>query len=118
MKLEGPEGGLEHVEGKCEAEGRSTTIDAHRRLTAAHRLWHQAESSYPDPDGFCTNLNACIQALRSVTWVLQKGKRQIPQFGDWYARWQERLRADPIMRWLVDARNRIEKEGDLETRST
>ncbi len=28
------------------------------------------------------------------------------------------MRANPILKWLVDARNRIEKQGDLKTRST
>jgi hypothetical protein len=28
------------------------------------------------------------------------------------------MKADPLMRWLVDARNQIVKRGDLETRST
>jgi hypothetical protein len=45
--------------------------NAHRRLEEAHRLWHRAAESYDDPDEFRTNLNALLQALRSVTFVLQ-----------------------------------------------
>jgi len=91
--------------------------DTHSRLHQAHRLWHQTQSEYFDPEGFTTNLNATIQALRSITFVLQKEKRAIPDFEEWYEKWRERLEQDPIMKWLIDARNRIEKQGDLSTHS-
>lgn len=74
-----PKGDEPHV-ASCSSDRACPVPDAHRRLDAAHRLWHQAEASYAEPDGFTANLNACIQALRSVTWVLQKGKRSIPDF--------------------------------------
>lgn len=90
----------------------------HARLHQSHLLWHQAEAEYQNPEGFCTNLNAGIQALRSVTFVLQKEKDAIPGFTPWYEAWREGLTADPLMRWLVDARNRIEKQADLETYSS
>ena len=69
-----------------------------------------------------------IQSLRSVTFILQSHKAKIPNFVQWYGNyvdekhgkrgeWQNRLYADPLMRWIVDARNKIEKQGDLESRS-
>lgn len=91
---------------------------AHGRLHQCHKLWHQTQEAYPDPDAFCTNLNATIQALRTVTFILQKEQRAIPDFPNWYGSWQERLRQDEVMKWLISARNRIEKEGDLKTYST
>jgi len=90
---------------------------AHKRLHDAHYHWHQADSNYFDPELFVVNLNACIPALRSVTFVLQKQKANIPDFDAWYGLWQERMRKDSVLRWLVEARNRIEKEGDLDTKS-
>ena len=89
----------------------------HSRLQEAHRLWHQALDLYAEPEGFRINLNACIQALRNVTFVLQKEHGGVPNFEHWYANWQVQMKQDAIMRWLVDARNTIVKEGDLETRS-
>jgi hypothetical protein len=56
--------------------------------------------------------------LRNVTWVLQKEHAAVPGFEPWYAGWLERMKADPLMKWLVDARNQVVKRGDLETRST
>jgi hypothetical protein len=94
-----------------------------QRLADAHRLWHQAEADYFDPDGFRLAVQNAISTLRSVTFILQKHRAIIPRFTQWYGEknqrgeWQERLHADPLMRWLVEARNRIEKEGDLESNS-
>jgi hypothetical protein len=72
----------------------------HARLQEAHRLWHQALDLYADSEGFRANLNACIQALRNVTFVLQKEHSSIPNFETWYAGWRERMKSDSIMRWL------------------
>lgn len=95
-----------------------------QRLADAHRLWHQAEAAYFDPDGFRLAVQNAIQSLRSVTFILQNHKAVIPNFTQWYGdyvdekhgkrgEWQERLHADALMRWMVKARNRIEKQGDL-----
>jgi hypothetical protein len=90
----------------------------HRRLTDSHRLWHQTLDSYADPDAFRTNLNSTVQALRSVTNMLQKEKRQVPGFAGWYAAWQDRMKADEVLLWLDDARTRVFHRGDLEVNST
>jgi hypothetical protein len=94
-----------------------------RRLEDSHRLWHRAEAAYFDPDAFRLNSQLVIQTLRTITFVLQNQKRRIPDFDAWYGTrdrdgiWQERLRNNRLMRWLVDARNKIEKQGDLEAES-
>lgn len=88
-----------------------------RRLEDAHQQWHQAEKPYFDPEQFRIAIQTVIQTLRTVTFILQKHKEQISDFDAWYAGWQQRLGADPLMRWMVDARNKIEKEGDLEAHS-
>jgi hypothetical protein len=100
-----------------EQEERCPISDTHQRLHQTHLLWHQTERDYPDPDRFCVNLNAAITAMRSVTFVLQKQGKDIPDFAAWYGSWQTRLAADKLMVWMKNARNRIEKEGDLKTHS-
>lgn len=92
-------------------------VSVHNRMEAAHRSWHQALEGYFDPDTFLFGIQNCIPALRSVTFLLQKQKAFIPDFDNWYECWRKRMRADPVMRWLVEARNKIEKQGDLETHS-
>src|SRR6185312_6267959 len=91
--------------------------NTHRRLEQAHRIWHQAMAAYFDPDGFQTNLNSVIDALRNVTFMLQSEKTQLPGFDDWYKPWQERLKGDSLVRWLADARTTVVHRSDLETYS-
>ncbi len=92
----------------------------HARLRQAHALWHMAADSYGEPEGFTIHLNATLQALRTVTWVLRKESKRHPGFQDfeaWYARHQADLKADPLLSWAVNARNEVEHEGDLERAS-
>lgn len=106
------------VERTLKAEKSCPIPNTHTRLHQVHRLWHQTQSSYPDPEGFCTNLNASLEALRSITFLLQKEHPAIADFAPWYDEWRDRMKQDSLMRWLVEARNRVEKQGDLETFST
>ena len=94
---------------------RSTcnVVLAHKRILEAHRLWHQAFQYYFDPEGFRTNVNATIQALRNITFALQNNKQNIRGFDSWYKNWQEKLKNDDIMRWLCDARTEIVHKKDL-----
>lgn len=99
-------------------DGHCPIPATHRRLAEAHLLWHQALSSYQVPDAFRANLNAIIQALRNLTFSLQSEKEAIPNFSEWYAEWQKRLAAEPDAKWLIDARNIVVHQGDLELSST
>lgn len=91
---------------------------ARKRLEDAHQLWHQALHSYPDADRFVTNVNALITGLRTVTWILQATFKHATGFDAWYGRKQQEMGADAVMRWAVEARNQIEKVGDLDLNST
>jgi hypothetical protein len=93
------------------------TPSAHRRLSDAHRSWHQALSEYQDPEGFRHNLNNCIQALRNVTFHLQSEKGSIPGFDSWYKEWQDRMKNDPALKWLNEARITVVHQGDLTANS-
>ena len=83
-----------------------------------HVHWHASLDEYMEPQGFRLNLNALIQALRNVTFMLQKQKANLPDFIEWYPAWQESVKGDEVMSWVVRARNRIVKEADLELNST
>ena len=91
--------------------------ETHRRLAQAHQLWHQVEASYQTPNVFAANLNAAIEALRNVTFILQKEKRAISDFDSWYPTWQARLKDDPLLFALHRARNIVVKERDLQAHS-
>jgi len=90
---------------------------AFKRLYDAQFHWNNADKNYFDPDGFRMMINSCIQELRNVTFVLQSNKRGIEGFDEWYGPWQEKMRANKSLRWLISARNYIVKQGDLELKS-
>lgn len=51
---------------------------------------------------------------RSVTFVLQNLRSVVPdEFDRWYEPEQQSLKNDPLMRYFVDARNELEKQGKL-----
>ncbi|MBC8468596.1 MAG: SEC-C domain-containing protein [Planctomycetes bacterium] len=88
-----------------------------RRLEDVRLAWIETQKNYNEPDEFRRKLNECVTTLRSVTFVLQKHKKVIPDFEAWYEKWQKSMRDDDVMVWLVRARNYIVKEGDLKTLS-
>ncbi len=88
---------------------------AFKRLEDAHRQWHQAQVGYFEPEDFRLAMQSCIQTLRTVTFVLQNNKRALKGFESWYEGRQAQMRADVVLKWLIEARNHIEKQGDLET---
>src|SRR5690554_5645236 len=87
------------------------------RLMQMRQLWEDAAQNYFDPTRFMLALQNCITTSRTVTFILQSHKSEIQNFEGWYKPHQERWKLDPIMCWARDARNSIEKRGDLETYS-
>lgn len=78
-----------------------------------------AEKVYFDPELFRLNINHAITTSRTVTFLMQKEKNERAGLADWYIEnVQDSLKADDLMGWLVDSRNIIEKQGDLEVHST
>ncbi|MEI7869844.1 MAG: hypothetical protein WCI11_18305 [Candidatus Methylumidiphilus sp.] len=90
-----------------------------RRLKDLAHLLTCCASSYFDPDLFRMNLNQFLQTSRTVTFIIQKNKSNIPHFKEWYdknvlTKWKN----DTVMQWAKDSRNKIEKEGDLDLYSS
>jgi len=90
---------------------------ADRRLRDAFHHWRKMERAYFEPYEFRVSLNSFIQEARNVTFILQKNKKKVPDFESFYAPWQARLREDVIMKWAVESRNKVTKQGDLEMES-
>jgi hypothetical protein len=99
-------------------EGRCPIPDTHRRLTQAFLIFEDINTSYQNPVKFTGNLNNLIQALRNITFILQAEKSKIPDFDVWYEPFRLDMKSDEAMRWLVESRNRVVKQGDLAKKST
>lgn len=90
-----------------------------RRLGDLAQLLRNCGTAYFSPDLFRQNTNQFLQTSRTVTFIIQKNKASISNFDTWYKAnvvvpWVD----DQVMSWAKDARNVIEKEGDLEMQST
>lgn len=89
-----------------------------RRIEDLAHLLQGASKTYFDPDLFRRNTNQFLQTARTVTFIIQKNKADIPDFDAWYkSSVLDAWLGDAVMKWAKDARNSIEKEGDLEFHS-
>jgi hypothetical protein len=89
-----------------------------RRLADLAHLLKVCHATYMEPDLFRMNTNQFLQTSRTVTFIVQKNKASIPNFAQWYQSTViDPWRKDTVMIWARDARNSIEKEGDLELNS-
>lgn len=90
-----------------------------RRLIDLSSILSDCCRNYYDPDKFRINSNQYLQTSRTITFIIQKNKDSIIDFDAWYnscviTPWK----ADELMTWAKNSRNKIEKEGDLELFST
>ena len=86
-----------------------------RRLKDLSFVLANCAQTYFDPELFRMHTNQFLQTARTVTFIIQKNKGGIPEFEAWYSsEVQENWRMDEVMLWARDARNKIEKVGDLE----
>ncbi|MDF5164346.1 hypothetical protein P3623_24615, partial [Vibrio parahaemolyticus] len=84
----------------------------------AHLL-NACATTYFDPELFRLNLNQFLQTSRTVTFIIQKNKREIVGYDDWYpVNVVEKWQGDHLMTWAKNSRNIIEKQGDLEMYSS
>lgn len=54
---------------------------------------------------------------RAVTFSLQNMAKEVPAFSGWYAKKVEIMRADPLMQYMVELRNRFEKSAEQQLSS-
>jgi hypothetical protein len=90
-----------------------------KRLEDLKTIIINAEKNYFDANLFRLNINNAILMSRTVTFIMQKEKKSKDGLDQWYVdNVQAPLKSDKIMGWLVDSRNIIEKEGDLDVNSS
>lgn len=91
----------------------SPLTTAYNRLDEVHRAWHSALDGYHQIEDFRAGINTAIQALRNLTLALQKQKDNLPDFDNWYAEWQLKMKNNPILKEFHEARNVIVHQEDL-----
>ena len=68
---------------------------------------------YHDPAPFRYAMNAFLQALRSVTFRLQKSLAHENGFTEWYSERQESMRQDKLLRSFVEGRKIVVKQRNF-----
>lgn len=88
------------------------------KVQEAHYFLHRALTSYHSPEEFRWNLNAFLQALRSVTLYLQNELKETDGFDTWYETVREGLRADELLGRFLEGRNVVAHARSLDSVST
>jgi hypothetical protein len=97
---------------------RSCPVPAtHDKFFESHYFLDQMLASYHEPQPFGWNLNAFLQALRSVTLMLQSELAHREGFEEWYSKEQDLMRGDDLLKRFLDGRNFVVHQGMLRRRS-
>jgi len=91
--------------------------NSHDKFNEAHYFINMMIENYHKPDIFGFNLNAFLQALRNVTFMIQSELSKLPKFDEWWEKQQDVMRSDPILRKFRDGRNIVVKQRSLNLKS-
>lgn len=98
--------------------GESPIPDTHQKFKEAAYFLGKCAEYYHVPLEFQFNLNAFIQALRNITFMLQSEPKKPEGFESWYASKQADMKQSDLLRRFVQARNIVVKQSSLKARST
>lgn len=87
--------------------------ETHDKFNEAHYFLERMMNEYHNPQQFRWNLNAFLQALRSVTFYLQAEQAGSPDFKKWYSTQQAMMREDELLRTFLEGRNVVVHERSL-----
>ena len=82
-----------------------------RKLAGATWLLSQLRKCLRNEAAALLFLETFLSELRASTFALQKLFAHADGFGAWYEDQQKKMRADSLLRWLVEARNTAQKQG-------
>jgi len=99
------------------SEKNCPIISTHDKFEEAHYFLHKMIDTYHFPTNFRYNLNAFLQALRNITFMLQSEKNKPENFEEWYAKKQSKMQKSRILRKMVKGRNILVKKSMLKFRS-
>lgn len=98
--------------------GECPIPDTHQKFKEAAYFLGKCAELYHVPLEFQFNLNAFIQALRNITFMLQSESDKPHAFDSWYTLKQAEMRQSDLLRRFVQARNVVVKQSSLKARST
>lgn len=100
-----------------ESDYRCPIPASHEKYTEAHYFISRMINEYHWPEAFRANVNAFLQALRSVTFMLQNEMASVEAFKTWYAEQQEVMKQDPFLGNFARGRTIVVHQGMLNAKS-
>jgi len=97
--------------------GECPIPDTHQKFKEAAYFLGRCAELYHVPSEFQFNLNAFIQSLRNITFMLQSEPNRTESFASWYESKQEEMKKNNLLRRFVQARNIVVKQCSLKARS-
>lgn len=85
----------------------------HDKLEEAHYFLHGLLFAIHHPDEFRWNLNAFLQACRSVLYLSKSELKKRDGFADWWGSANDRLNKSPVVKRVIDSRNFVVHERML-----
>jgi hypothetical protein len=98
--------------------GECPIPDSHQKFEEATYFLGRCAELYHVPSEFQFNLNAFIQALRNITFMLQNEPNKPTGFATWYESKQVEMKNNHLLRRFVEARNIVVKQSSLKVKST
>lgn len=92
--------------------------DTHQKFKEAAYFLGRCAELYHAPTEFLFNLNAFVQALRNITFILQSEPNRPDGFDFWYKSKQDEMRQIDLLRRFIQARNIVVKQSSLKAKST
>src|SRR4051794_9422817 len=89
----------------------------HDKYNEAQYFFGGILKNYHHAYQFQFNLNAFIQAIRNITWMLQSEDGKPEGFDSWYAAKQADMRGNEVLKRFVNARNVVVKRSSLTAKS-
>lgn len=93
-------------------------VATHDKLDEAHYFFHSTLFTIHRPDEFRWNLNAFLQACRSVLYLAKAELSSRERFSDWWMGANDELHQNPVVRRVIDSRNFVVHERMLSQSST
>lgn len=90
----------------------------HQKFKEATYFLGRCAEQYHVPSDFLFNLNAFIQALRNITFILQSEPNRPESFVAWYESKRVEMKQSELLRSFVQARNIVVKQSSLKAKST
>ena len=98
-------------------EANCPIFDVHDKIEESFYFLVSMGEYYHFPCVFRYNLNAFIQSLRSVTFLIQANKAKIPDFEKWYKIKQDEMKNNNLLSKISSARTFVVHKGMLKTKS-